>query len=249
MDSFYAPPRASLEQPEAQASGRVLPPGWGPIELLQVAWEVAQKDFMVWLAVAGISFGISLAVNLVSQFAGLIGTFLASALELDGAVAGFIAMAITGVTMGLSWLINTYLYLGQVRLALGAIRGQSITIGTLFSGYDVLPIALGAAILWSIGWVFGLVLLVFPGVIFALGTMLYLYALVDRNMGVIESMQESWRLTDGYKGTIFVSMLVVGVLTMIAGCVTCGLGFLLLTPIYALTMGLIYETLVREKGT
>jgi uncharacterized membrane protein len=71
--------------------------------------------------------------------------------------------------------------------------------------------------------------------------------MVDKDLGAVECLQESWRLTDGHKGTIFVTFLVIGLLLGIAAICTCGLGFLVVAPLYALSLGLVYETLAHPE--
>lgn len=248
VDNVYSPPGAELEQQDAPRGGRRLPPGWGPIEVLQTSWELMQRDLGTWIAVAGISFVVSLVFNLLTQGASLVSGALASAADLDPTLAGVVSAGILVLSTGASWLTNIYLYVGQARMALASTRGQPITLGTLFSGYDVLLPALGASVLVGLGTFAGILFLVIPGVMFAMGATLYLYVLVDRQTGAVESIQESWRITDGSKGTIFITFLAIGLIMTLFGCLTCGLGFLAFAPLYAIGLGLIYQTLAFPAG-
>lgn len=251
MDNVYSPPRADLERAEQAGAGRRLPRGWGPVEVLQACWELLQRDMGPWLGVAVITFAISFGINLISQFGSLLLGGLSGAAEIDPAIIGVLSGILVFGSSIVGWVVQIYLYVGQVRMALASTRGQPVTLGTLFSGWDILPAALGASILVALGTLIGFVLLIIPGIIFVWGVTLYLYAMVDRNLGAVESVQESWRITDGYKGTIFVTFLVMGLALLLVTCLTCGLGFLAMTPVYALALGLIYQTLAypSEDGT
>lgn len=245
MDNLYSPPQAELEQVEARASGRRLRPGWGPVDVIQVSWELMQRDLGVWLAVAGIAFVISLAFNLVIQGVTIGTTAVMGASGIDPTVASAMSSGVVvGMTL-LSYTVQIFLYIGQARMALSAIRGEPVQLGTLFSGFDLVLSALGATVLFGMGMMVGFILLLIPGIIFINGMVLYIYAMVDKELGAIECLQESWRLTDGYKGTIFVTFLVVGLLMAVAAICTCGLGFLVVAPLYALSLGLVYETLAH----
>jgi len=247
MDNVYSPPQAELEQAEARTAGRRLPPGWGPIEVLQGSWELMQRDLGLWLAVAGIAFVISMGFSLVNQMVSGVVMALIGATGTDSQVA---SAMVTGIVVGftlLSYVVQIYLYIGQARMALASVRGQPIKLGTLFSGFDQLLPTLGATVLMTLGMMLGFLLLLIPGIVWANGMLLYIFALVDRDLGSIECLQESWRLTDGYKGTIFVTFLVVGLLLGIAAICTCGLGFLVVAPLYALSLGLVYETLAHPE--
>lgn len=247
MDNVYSPPQAELEQAGARTSGRRLPPGWGPIEVLQTAWELMQRDLGIWLVSALISFFISMAFGMINQVVSGVVLAIVGSSGVDQTVAA--AMS-TGVVVGLtllSYVVQIYLYVGQARMSLASVRGSKVELGVMFSGYDVVLSALGATVLLGLGWLVGTLLLVIPGVIFMNGVLLYIFALVDKDLGAVECLQESWRLTDGYKGTIFVTFLVFGLLLGIAAICTCGLGLLVITPLYALSLGLVYETLAHPE--
>ena len=53
---------------------------------------------------------------------------------------------------------------------------------------------------------------------------------MDRNLGPIDALEESWRLTDGHKGNIFVFRLLV-VALFCAGLCACCVGILLVMPL------------------
>jgi len=62
----------------------------------------------------------------------------------------------------------------------------------------------------------GTILCIIPGVIVALGLdPVYAMATLE-NRGPVEILKQSWKLTDGYKGEIFVASLVMGLLSAIA---------------------------------
>lgn len=243
MDNVFSPPQAELEQAEPRARGRRLRPGWGPVEVLQVAWEVMQRDLLLWLAVAGILFVVNLGFNFLTQGAVIIGPMLAEALGANEELGALVSGAMLLGASALSWLVQIYFYVGQVRLSLAAVRGAPFELGRLFSGYDLLLPALGASVLVGIGTMFGMVLLFVPGVVFLLGILLYLYVMVDQGRGVVECLQESWRITTGYRLDLFMTFLLGGILMFFVGICTCFLGFIAAAPLWALMLALIYETL------
>ncbi len=52
---------------------------------------------------------------------------------------------------------------------------------------------------------FGIVLLIVPGIIFACKLAFTPYLVVDREMPVIDAIQESWRMTTGHAWKVFFS--------------------------------------------
>jgi uncharacterized membrane protein len=75
-----------------------------------------------------------------------------------------------------------------------------------------------------------------------------MFALVDQDLGPLESLRESWRLTDGHKLTLFVVYIVMGILALGVTCLTCGIGYFAVLPILSLAQGVIYHALMHHKG-
>jgi hypothetical protein len=82
---------------------------------------------------------------------------------------------------------------------------------------------LGAHILTVIAIAIGFVLLIVPGIILSLGLAFVPYLVVERGLGPIESMKESWRITKGHKwqlALLFLALLginLLGVLALVVG--------------------------------
>ncbi|MFH1463348.1 MAG: hypothetical protein ABIO70_03075 [Pseudomonadota bacterium] len=103
-----------------------------------------------------------------------------------------------------------------------------------------------ASLLVGLATLAGFCLLIVPGVIIALGTMLYIYAIVDQDLGPVESLKESWRLTDGEKGRLFLWGLTCFGL-MLAGFLVCCVGALVTGPICGIGTAMIYDNLKARK--
>ena len=82
---------------------------------------------------------------------------------------------------------------------------------------------LGAHILTVIAVAIGFLLLVVPGIILAIGLSFVPYLVVDRGLGPIEALKESWRITKGHKWQLLLLLLalvginLLGVLALIVG--------------------------------
>ncbi len=62
---------------------------------------------------------------------------------------------------------------------------------------------LGAHILTAIAIALGFLALIVPGIILALGLAFVPYLVVERGLGPIDAIKESWRITKGHKWQLF----------------------------------------------
>lgn len=101
---------------------------------------------------------------------------------------------------------------------------------------------LGVWILSFIVVVLGLVAFVIPGIILGLGFSLAPYLVVDRGLGPIGAMGESWRITKGHKWRLFLLFLVLLGINIL-GLLALVLGVLVAIPVSLLAMAHAYRTL------
>lgn len=101
---------------------------------------------------------------------------------------------------------------------------------------------LGAHILTVIAIAIGFVLLIVPGIILSLGLAFVPYLVVERGLGPIESMKESWRITKGHKwelALLFLALLGINLLGVLALVV----GVFVSVPITLIALAHAYRTL------
>ena len=85
-----------------------------------------------------------------------------------------------------------------------SLRGLSSSFADcLSSGVRYFLPAIGIGICVAVCVMFGVVFFIVPGVILGLGWCVAVPVLVTEGRGVFGSIGRSWRLTDGYKGSIF----------------------------------------------
>src|SRR5690606_21017237 len=109
---------------------------------------------------------------------------------------------------------------GHTRVALAAARDEPVEFGTFFSGMDRLLPALLAVFIMYIGVFVGLIFLIIPGLIVALGWSLAYPLLADTKLSTMEVLAESWSMTKGHRMGL--------VLFILAACGVTILGFLAL---------------------
>jgi len=101
---------------------------------------------------------------------------------------------------------------------------------------------LGAHILTGIVVALGFLAFVVPGIILALGLAFVPYLVVERGLGPVDAMKESWRVTKGHKGQVGLLILaLVGI--VILGLLALGIGVFVAAPIAMLAMTHAYRVL------
>jgi uncharacterized membrane protein len=182
---------------------------------------------------------ISLAVNLISVAVGVAGSAAVGAgrhrIPDPAAVPFFVGFSLIGIVLHLvsvvvNTLVSSFFTCGMANFSIKVARGAPYSFGDLFAGGPFFLSVVVANFLISFAVGLGLLLLIVPGIIVGIGFSMALPLIVDRNLGPIDALTESWKLTEGNRVNIFIFGLIAFGLA-IAGMCACGLGLLLVAPV------------------
>jgi hypothetical protein len=168
--------------------------------LVRFGWETFKSRpwiFVGTTALLGLLLGISGSVS-----SGLDALFSGSAEEpsLPGTVFG--------------WATSTLISMGATAFYLAAHdNSQTAEVSMLWHPQKFWSF-LGASLLVSLAVLVGMILLIVPGVIFALMFMFATMIIIDRGLGPIEAMKESRRITSGYRWKLLGLALVLMLLNL-----------------------------------
>jgi uncharacterized membrane protein len=171
------------------------------------------------------SWGIGNAISsasaiLFSHFGPFFGTALVASvpsLVFDYFVPGSYFRPIANFIIG--QMVSVTLVYG----AMQALRGRQVTVGECLSeGLKRLGAALGVAILFGIGVLFGLFMLVVPGLILGAMWAVAVPAAVIEKRGAIAALSRSQELTSGRRWRVFGAYVVSLLLMWVGGMVTEG---------------------------
>lgn len=90
----------------------------------------------------------------------------------------------------------------------------------------------------------GLILLVIPGIYFLIRFGFFIYAILDRDAGIIDSLKQSWAMTAGHGWPLLGLMIIVGAITLLNGFIP--LIFLLTMPLASLIYACAYRQLASN---
>jgi len=108
----------------------------------------------------------------------------------------------------LSTLFSGALSIGLSQYFLNFTRNEHAEISDIFSGFQQILQAIIAAILMSVIIIIGIIFLIVPGVIAALGLGMTYFIMADHpGISAIDAMRESWEMMKGHKGQFFLLIL------------------------------------------
>ncbi len=204
-------------------------------DVLRKGWEGFKANAEVLLITLLISWGITALVI--------------APLEIARVAAGdnlALALSILGVRIVLQTIVGVFFQLGFITISLKVVRGEKPKIGDLFVNRRKLLPAILLSLLLGLAISIGTMLLIVPGIILALMTCLAIWFMVDRDMGVMDSIKASIAATRGAKGTLFLFWMVCVGLSLLA-LIPCGLGYIVLVPVLNVATGHIYVTLTKAR--
>lgn len=225
---------ASLAQAPAGLvpAGEIRPTQIDFNETLSKAWSVFGDRWLSVLA-AIVIVGIISIISSVIQELGI--TPIAKSIQ-ERAV-GITLIVIYGL---FHQILVLWLSIGAQMFTLGVVRGEEPQYGLVFAGGRFLLPVILAAILTMLIVMLGLVLLIIPGIIFAMMLMQAQLLIIDRNIGVTDALSLSRAVMAGNKLTVFALGLVVSIVGMLFVLVTCGLGYFAFIPFMAILNIVIY---------
>ncbi|MGD0166019.1 MAG: glycerophosphoryl diester phosphodiesterase membrane domain-containing protein [Gaiellaceae bacterium] len=187
--------------------------------VLREAWGLYRRHFLRFALTAGAVFVLLELLSAVLQSA---------ARAHDWAAA-----AIWGVATFVLWIAGTFWLQGALVAAVSDVRDGrvNLSIGELYARVrPLLPTLIAAGIAAAIGVVFGLVLLLIPGLVLLTRWILIVPVIVLERKSAGEAFERSWELVKGSSWSVFWLML----LTVIALITGSAIVNLLLFPLSAL---------------
>jgi uncharacterized membrane protein len=185
----------------------------------------------------GSTFVILLASGLINAFTSGIDAAIAGSAE-EPSIIG------TVVNLGLGTLIS----MGATAFYLAAHDNPDTADLSLLWHPRPFWRYLGASILLSLAVAIGFVLLIVPGIIFGLMFMFATFIVIERELGPIDAMNESHRLTRGHKWQLFGFVLLL-VLVNLLGLLALLVGIFVSIPVSTLAFVHAYRVLGGKAET
>ena len=235
---YAAPSEYGVGGPsQAPAPGAFTPTIIDLNDIFSRTWEIFKQQWGMCLAVVvivgAISFGVNIVVSLVCHGIGVAAG--------DDAVRMLLSLFGNLVTT----VFSIWIGIGQSLYFLKVARGQRAEFGEIFSGGPFFFSIFVASLLVGLIVMVGFVLCIVPGVIFALMFSQFYFLILDRNVGIMDSLNISKQITTGNKLTLFLIGLVeIGLAVL--GLLACCVGLLAVVPFLTLLAPVTYLVMTGQ---
>jgi len=198
-------------------------------EALQYGWNIMKANiwyFVGVLIVAWVIMGIPYAI--------------AGVLQRESGGLSFLFRIV-------GWIASTIISIGLIAIALKFLDNQTPKFEDLFSFKPYFWRYLGASILTGVVVWAGLILLIIPGIYWALKFQFYGYFIVDKGCDPIESMRKSSQITRSVKWKLLGFGIVLFIINMI-GAMCLLVGLFVTVPITLMAYSMVYRKLLAQTG-
>jgi uncharacterized membrane protein len=194
-------------------------------ESLSAGWDIFIKNWKLFIL-------ISITTAILSSIQGKVND------EEARSAAVIISIAIA--------VLSTIIDLGVLKVTINIFDKKKAEYLDIFRYTKYFWRYLGASILYGLLITAGLILLIVPGIIWALKYSIVLNLIVDKDMGVFESFKKSGELTNGVKWQLFLfGLACLGVI--ILGALALGVGVLIALPVTSIASVFVYRKLLQAK--
>lgn len=194
-------------------------------QIVKDSWAIFKKEWVKIYALLALPVAFSLIFGFISEMIAPAGLF--------GLILELISM-----------FIQIVLSMGVLKAMLHVVRGESFDLDTILSTQPLFFKYVGATILLSIMLVLGFLFFIIPGIYFAITYTFVPYLVVDKEMGVFESMKKSAEMTKGKKWDILAFM-IVSLLIGYSGFLLFFVGIFLTAPFASVLYPVFYNRMQK----
>ena len=203
--------------------------GFSIDEAIKFGWQSFKTRPGFYIAFFVVAYLITLVPNaLMSYFSGK---------GADG--LAFVFLVVT-------WVVSLLVAIGMMRLSLNVADKKTASWNDLTAQANLFGKVLGASILYGLIVMAGTILLIIPGIIWAIKYSQFLFVILDeKDIGMMDSLKRSGEITQGAKGMLFVLAIVLVLLNLV-GMLALLVGLLVTYPITYFAQAHVYRTLATQ---
>lgn len=140
---------------------------------------------------------------------------------------------VVGLIISVFQLVIT---IGFIKICLEICNNNDPDFTNFFSKLNLVLNYFAGNILYGAIVLIGMLLLIIPGIIWAIKFQFYGFCIIDKNMGPIEALKKSAQITNGYKFNLFLFGILIAIINLLGVlCMMLGLFLTIPTTVIALT--------------
>jgi len=195
-------------------------------ESLSFGWGIMKSNFWFFVGLLLIIWGISLVYGIIED-----------QIREQRALSLIINLAF--------FVLNMIITMGAIKIALKFHDGQRGKIADLFSCFRLFSKYILASIVYGLIVLGGLILLIVPGIIWAIKFQFFGYLIVDKELGPIEALKQSAKITKDAKWTLFLFGLLLGLINFL-GALALLVGLFATVPTTMMARAFVYRKLLGQ---
>ena len=202
-------------------------------ESIKFSWQKVKTNF--WKVV-----GLMIIATVPSYIVSMLSSVMKDADSVSSKL--FLFLLIVAVN-----IVSVMIGIGLMKMFFRIHDGENPPIKEIFSAYGVFWKYIGTSILYGFIVLGGFILLIVPGIIWAIKYSFATLIVVDTKSGPIAALKESGNITKGSKWKLLGFGIVSGLIAML-GYLALFVGALVTVPIAILAWTHVYRTLSRAKA-
>ncbi len=154
------------------------------------------------------------------------------------------AAAIWSIIFGIaSFVVSVFINIAQANVGLKFVSGETADFPDLVDKYPKFLDVLVGMILYGLIVLAGFILLIIPGIYWAIRYQFFTYLIIDQDLGPVDAIKRSGQLTRGVWWHMFgLWWTILGI--NILGFLACCVGMLFAVPVILVTNAYVYRTLL-----
>ena len=196
-------------------------------EALQFGWDTTKSNI-------GFFIGLLIVAGLIQYVPDIV----AEIIEAD-------APDLSLIIRIASYVLSMIIGMGIIKICLRFCDGEKGEFSDLFSCYPLFFKYLIGSILYGLIVVVGLILLIIPGIVWAIKFQFFDYLIVDKGLGPIDALEKSSEITRGVKWDLFIFAILLGIINLM-GFVCLLVGLFVTIPITMVATAFVYRKLMPK---
>lgn len=198
-------------------------------DAVQFRWDTTKSNI-------GFFIGLLIVAGLIQYVTDII----AAIIEADAPVLSIIIRIA-------AFVLSIIIGMGLIKIFLRFCDGEKGEFSDLFSCYPLFFKYLVGSILYGLIVSVGLILLIIPGIIWAIKFQFFDYLIVDKGLGPIDALEKSSEITRGVKWDLFIFDMLIGIINLL-GFLCLLVGLFVTIPTTMVATAFVYRKLLPETS-